>query len=147
MVTEYKHKFFPYLTHIVLIVCGLLMIILTTLAIILDQEFNWFQAVCTICIILVLNNTFKQKSVTTIDEEQRIIFTRACKDSPVNIDEIRDISVKESKKGRYRGQLTLHTHGVRFMEIKSDKENAYRIIDHLKRLNPTIEVKSNTHII
>ena len=148
MVKEYEHRIFwswQYITT--LIICVLFLLMGLYEVIFADEEINWFLTIYLFAYPICMYFVLRQKNVTTIDEVQRIIFNRGNVKSPVKIDEIKDICIKESKKGKFCGQLVLHTYGVRFMNLMSDKENAYRIIDHLKRLNPTIEVKSNTHII
>ena len=148
MVKEYEHRIFWSWQHITtLIICVLFLIMGLYEVIFAGEDMNWFLTIYSFAYPICMYFTLRQKNVTTIDEEQRIIFNRGNVKSPVKIDELKDICIKESKKGKFRGQLVLHTYGVRFMNLMSDKENAYRIIDHLKRLNPTIEVKSNTHII
>lgn len=112
-----------------------------------NKDINWFLTIYLFAYPILMFLILRQKNVTSIDDAQRIIFNRANIKSPIKVSDIKDICVKESKKGKYRGQLTLHTHGVRFMNIPSDEKNAYAIIAHLQKLNPAIEVKSNSHII
>lgn len=154
MVTEYKAKYVATTTNIVLL--GLCIFIFSSGCgqliryFFYGEEISWLIVIYFIAfpileMFLVRENV--KNNMTIIDEDHGIIFNRANVKSPVSINDIKDVCVRENKKGWYRGQLVLHTYGTRFMNLQTDKANAYAIVAHLKRLNPSIEVKSNTHIV
>lgn len=75
----------------------------------------------------------------TIDEEADTLTFSGKKKFPMKISALSTISYKESKKGKFRS-LLIHDSGVRFMDIKTSKENADRIVSQLTKANPAIVV-------
>ena len=75
----------------------------------------------------------------TIDDEADTITDSRQKKYPLKISQIKTATYKESKKGRFRS-LFLHDTGVGFMDIQTSKENADRIVAHILKVNPAVEV-------
>ena len=76
----------------------------------------------------------------TIDEEADTITDSRQKKYPLRISQIKTATYKESKKGRFRS-LFLHDTGVGFMDIRTSKVNADRIVEQILKVNPGIVVE------
>lgn len=81
----------------------------------------------------------------TVDEEADTVIDSLNKKYPIKISQLKTISYKENKKGKFRS-LMLRDNGIRFMDIRTSKKNADRITAQLLKANPTIEVKHVNHL-
>lgn len=81
----------------------------------------------------------------TIDEEADTITDSRQKKYPLKISQISTATYKESKKGKFRS-LFLHDTGVGFMDIRTSKENADRIVAQILKVNPAVEVKHANYL-
>ena len=75
----------------------------------------------------------------TIDEEADTITDSRQKKYPLKISQIKTATYKENKKGRFRS-LFLHDTGVGFMDIRTSKENADKIVAQILKVNPGVVV-------
>lgn len=75
----------------------------------------------------------------TIDEEADTITDSRQKKYPLRISKIKTATYKENKKGRFRS-LFLHDTGVGFMDIRTSKENADKIVEQILKVNPGVVV-------
>lgn len=75
----------------------------------------------------------------TIDEEADTITDSRQKKYPLKISQIKTATYKESKQGRFRS-LFLHDTGVGFMDIRTSRENADKIVGQILKVNPGVVV-------
>lgn len=81
----------------------------------------------------------------TIDEEADTITDSRQKKYPLRISQIKTATYKESKKGRFRS-LFLHDTGVGFMDIRTSKENADKIVAQILKVNPGVVVEHANYL-
>ena len=81
----------------------------------------------------------------TIDEEADTITDSRQKKYPLKISQIKTATYKESKKGRFRS-LFLHDTGVGFMDIRTSKENADKIVAQILKVNPGVAVEHANYL-
>ena len=81
----------------------------------------------------------------TIDEEADTITDSRQKKYPLRISQIKTATYKESKKGRFRS-LFLHDTGVGFMDIRTSKENADKIVAQILKVNPGVSVEHANYL-
>ena len=81
----------------------------------------------------------------TIDEEADTITDSRQKKYPLRISQIKTATYKESKKGRFRS-LFLHDTGVGFMDIRTSKENADKIVAQILKANPGVVVEHANYL-
>lgn len=84
-------------------------------------------------------------STITVDEEADTIFCSSQKSNVLKISNLKTVSYKESRKGKYRS-LLVHDKGVGFMDLRTSKDNADSIVAQLTRLNPSIEIKHENYL-
>ena len=76
----------------------------------------------------------------TIDDEADTITDNRRKQYPLKLSEIKTITYKENKNGKFRS-LFIHDTGVGFRDIKTSKENADKIVAQILKANPDVQVK------
>lgn len=81
----------------------------------------------------------------TIDEEADTITDSRQKKYPLKISQIKTATYKESKKGRFRS-LFLHDTGVGFMDIRTSRENAEKIVAQILKVNSAVKVETAHYI-
>ena len=81
----------------------------------------------------------------TIDEEADTITDSRQKKYPLKISQIKTATYKESKKGRFRS-LFLHDTGVGFMDIRTSKDNADKIVAQILKANPGVVVEHANYL-
>lgn len=81
----------------------------------------------------------------TIDEEADTITDSRQKKYPLKISQIKTATYKESKRGRFRS-LFLHDTGVGFMDIRTSKENADKIVAQILKVNPGVVVEHANYL-
>lgn len=81
----------------------------------------------------------------TVDEEADTITDSRQKEYPLKISQIKTATFKESRKGRFRS-LFLHDTGVGFMDIRTSRETAERMIAQILKVNPAVEVNTANYI-
>ena len=81
----------------------------------------------------------------TVDEEADTITDSRQKKYPLKISQIKTATYKESKKGRFRS-LFLHDTGVGFMDIRTSRDNAERMVAQILKVNPTVEVTTANYL-
>lgn len=88
---------------------------------------------------------FYKLRVYEVNEEEDTITDYNKKKYPLRISNLITATYKESKKGRYRS-LFLHDAGTGFMDIRTSKEKADKIVAQLLSVNPAIEVKHANYL-
>ena len=81
----------------------------------------------------------------TVDEEADTITDSRQKKYPLKISQIKTATYKESKKGRFRS-LFLHDTGVGFMDIRTSRDNAERMVAQILKANPAVEVNTANYL-
>lgn len=81
----------------------------------------------------------------TIDEEADTITDSRQKKYPLKISRIKTATYKVSKKGRFRS-LFLHDTHVGFMDLRTSQDTAEKIVAHIRKLNPAVEVKTENFL-
>ena len=80
-----------------------------------------------------------------IDEEKGTITDYNAKDYPLHIANLTTVTYKESRKGKFRS-LFLHDAGTGFMDIRTSKEKADKMVAQILSLNPSVEVKHANYL-
>ena len=81
----------------------------------------------------------------TIDEEADTITDSRQKKYPLRISRIKTAAYKESRKGRFRS-LFLHDTGVGFIDIRTSRENAEKIVAQIRKVNPAVQVVTENYL-
>ena len=77
----------------------------------------------------------------TIDEEADTITDSRIKKYPLKISQIQYVAYKESKKGRFRS-LFLHDTGTGFMDIRTNRATAEKMVAQILNVNPNVEIRT-----
>lgn len=80
-----------------------------------------------------------------IDDEADTLTDSRQKKYPLKLSELTTATYKENKKGKFRS-LVIHDSGVGFMDIRTSRENADRIVARIREINPAIEVKHANYL-
>ena len=83
--------------------------------------------------------------VYEIDDAQDTLTDNDLKKYPLHISALTTATFKESKKGRHRS-LFLHDSGNGFMDIRTSRATAEKMLARLLEINPAIEVKHAHYI-
>ena len=81
----------------------------------------------------------------TVDEEADTITDSRLKKYPLRLSQIKTATFKESRKGRFRS-LFLHDTGEGFMDIRTSRETAERMVAQILKVNPAVEVNTANYI-
>ena len=81
----------------------------------------------------------------TVDEEADTITDSRLKKYPLKLSQIKTATFKESKKGRFRS-LFLHDTGVGFMDIRTSRETAEKMVAQFLKANPAVEFNTANYI-
>ena len=81
----------------------------------------------------------------TIDEEADTITNSQQKKYPLRLSDITSVIYKENRKGRFR-HLFIHDSGTGFMEIRTSKENADRMVAQILKVNPGVVVEHANYL-
>jgi len=79
-----------------------------------------------------------------INEDERTIRYKEGSMTPFSIDSIKSITYNKNRRGHLHS-MTIRDGGTRYITLKFRPVIAVRITEHLKRLNPNIEVKYHNH--
>jgi predicted membrane protein len=77
----------------------------------------------------------------TIDEEADTITDNRIKKYPLKISQLQYVAYKESKKGRFRS-LFLHDTGTGFIDIRTNRATAEKMVAQILKVNPNVEVRT-----
>ena len=77
----------------------------------------------------------------TVDEEADTITDSRVKKYPLKISELKYAAYKESKKGRFRS-LFLHDTGNGFMDIRTNRATAEKMVAQILKVNPNVEIRT-----
>ena len=81
----------------------------------------------------------------TIDEEADTITDSRVKKYPLKISELKYAAYKESKKGRFRS-LFLHDTGNGFMDIRTNRATAEKMVAQILKANPNVEIRTENFL-
>ena len=81
----------------------------------------------------------------TIDEEADTITDSRVKKYPLKISELKYAAYKESKKGRFRS-LFLHDTGNGFMDIRTNRATAEKMVAQILKVNPNVEIRTENFL-
>jgi predicted membrane protein len=81
----------------------------------------------------------------TIDEEADTITDSRVKKYPLKISELKYAAYKESKKGRFRS-LFLHDTGNGFMDIRTNRTTAEKMVAQILKANPNVEIRTENFL-
>lgn len=114
---------------------------LFVLYIILEEDYRILLYIASFGLIYggMFYGIYKLKTYE-IDDVEGTITDYKAKKYPLKIADLSTATYKESKKRKYRS-LFLHDTGTGFMDIRTSKENADKIVAQLLQLNPSIEIK------
>ena len=98
-----------------------------------------FSAFYSLAYIAIFFGIYKLNTYTVDDEADTITFSQQ-KDYPLRLSDIKSVIYKESKKGRFR-YLFIHDSGLGFLEIRTSKSNADRIVAQILKANPDAKVE------
>ena len=81
----------------------------------------------------------------TIDEEADTITDHRIKKYPLKISQLKYAAYKESKKGRFRS-LFLHDTGNGFMDIRTNRATAEKMVAQILKVNPNVEIRTENFL-
>ena len=81
----------------------------------------------------------------TIDEEADTITDSRMKKYPLKISQLQYVSYKERKKGRFRS-LFLHDTGTGFMDIRTNRATAEKMVAQILKVNPNVEIRTENFL-
>lgn len=81
----------------------------------------------------------------TIDEEADTITDSRIKKYPLKISQLKYAAYKESKKGRFRS-LFLHDTGTGFMDIRTPRATAEKMVAQILKVNPNVEIRTENFL-
>ena len=81
----------------------------------------------------------------TVDEEADTITDSRVKKYPLKISELKYAAYKESKKGRFRS-LFLHDTGNGFMDIRTNRATAEKMVAQILKANPNVEIRTENFL-
>jgi hypothetical protein len=81
----------------------------------------------------------------TIDEEADTITDSRVKKYPLKISELKYAAYKESKKGRFRS-LFLHDTSNGFIDIRTNRATAEKMVAQILKVNPNVEVRTENFL-
>ncbi len=139
MKTVYSNTQHPELVKWGCIGVGVLGVVSLVLFIILPQESYLFS---TFTNLVLFSWLFAEQKLATItfDEEADTIIDSRQKKYPLRLSGITTVTYNENKKGKLR-YLLIHDAGVGFMQIRTSKDNADRMIAQILKANPSAEIK------
>ena len=146
MKTVYSNSRRPDLVKRSCWIAGILGVLLLILYVILDNDYAYLLSIASWCLLysVLFYGQYKLRRYE-IDEENDTITDFAVKKYPLHISQLTTATYKESKKGKFRS-LFLHDAGIGFMDIRTSKENADKMVAQLLGANPSIEVKHAHYI-
>lgn len=80
-----------------------------------------------------------------IDDEADTLTDSRQKKYPLKLSNLATATYKESKKGRFRS-LVVHDTGIGFMDIRTSRENADRMVERILEINPSVEVRHANYL-
>ena len=81
----------------------------------------------------------------TVDEEADTITDSRVKKYPLKISQLQYAAYKESKKGRFRS-LFLHDTGNGFMDIRTNRATAEKMVAQILKVNPNVEIRTENFL-
>ena len=105
-----------------------------------DTVFDLMQVCLPVLIVGVVFMEQKYLDVLTVDEEAGLIYAHKLKNCSIKISELATVTYKKNMIGRFSA-LVLHDNGIAFFDFRTSEANADRVVSHLQKLNPSIEVK------
>ena len=103
-----------------------------------------FSAFYSLAYIAIFFGIYKLNTYTVDDEADTITFSQQ-KEYPLRLSDIKSIIYMESKKGRFR-YLFIHDSGLGFLEIRTSKSNADRIVAQILKANPDAKVEHANYL-
>jgi len=144
MKTVYSNTRRPELVKWGCIIFGVICVASFILYAVLKNDISLLSFVNSLVLFTLL---FAQQKLSTytIDDEADTITLNYQKKYPLRLSDIKTITYKENKKGKFRS-LFIHDSGVGFMDIRTSRENADKITAQLLAANPSAEVKHANYI-
>ena len=144
MKTVYANTRHPKLIKWSSIVIGIAGIVCLILYFVLDGEYYLFSAFYSLAYFAIFYSLYKLSTYTFDDEADTITFSQQ-KKYPLRLSDITKVVYKENKKGRFR-MLFIHDSGVGFMEIRTSKDNADRMVEQILKANPAAQVEHANYL-
>lgn len=122
-------------------------IVFFILYILIDNVYGVLLYIASLSLIygIIFIGQYKLLTIEIDDEADTITDSRQ-KKYPLKISNLTSATYKENKKGTRFRSLFLHDSGIGFMEIRTSKEQADKIVEQLLTLNPGIEIKHANYI-
>ena len=139
MKTVYANTRNPKLVKWSCIVIGAAGLACLILYIVLTGDAYLFCAFYSLFYLAVFYANYKLSSYTFDDEADTITYSQQ-KKYPLRLSDITSVIYKESKKGRFR-HLFIHDSGTGFMQIRTSRENADRMVAQILKANPSAKVE------
>jgi hypothetical protein len=146
MKTTYANSARPKLikwTCSILVAAGLVLIVLYLFE--LGDDLSFFYPLGLLLAEAGAFYAMYKLKVYEIDDAQDTLTDKDLKKYPLHISALTTATFKESKKGRHRS-LFLHDSGNGFMDIRTSRETAEKMLARLLEINPAIEVKHAHYI-
>ena len=144
MKTVYANTRHPKFVLWSCIVAAVLALVCFVLYIVLDGRTFLLSSFYLLFYWALFFGIYKLNAYTIDDEADTITFSQQ-KKYPLRLSDITSIVYKESKKGKFRN-LFIHDSGTGFMEIRTSRENADKMVAQILAANPSVEVKHANYI-
>lgn len=149
MKTVYANTRFPEFfkwSSIVASIVGLVFILLYVFEVFESESVQTILNIAGFSLVYgaLVYGQFKLMSIT-IDEEADTITDSRIKQYPLKISQIQYVAYKESKKGRFRS-LFLHDTGTGFMDIRTNRAKAEKMVAQILKVNPNVEVRTENFL-
>lgn len=144
MKTVYANTRHPKFVLWSCIVAAVLAVACFVLYFIFYNETYLFSLAYLIVYCAVFYGMYKLSTYTFDDEADTITFSQQ-KKYPLRISRLTTATYNENKKGKFR-YLLLHDDGVGFMQIRTSRENADKMVAQILAANPSVEVKHANYI-
>lgn len=141
-----SHPEFVKWSSLVATIVGTVCVLLYVFEVFKNRNVELFLYLAGFCLLYtaMFYGQYKLVSVT-VDEEADTITDRRLKNYPLKISQLQYVAYKESKKGRFRS-LFLHDTGVGFMDIRTSRATAEKIVAQILKVNPSVEVKTENFL-
>ncbi|MBR5724428.1 MAG: hypothetical protein IKX62_03505 [Bacteroidales bacterium] len=139
MKTVYANTRHPRLIKWSSIAIGAAGVVCLVLYFVFSGEYYLFSAFYSLAYFAIFYSLYKLSTYTFDDEADTITFSQQ-KKYPLRLSDITSVIYKENRRGRFR-HLFIHDSGTGFMEIRTSKENADRMVAQILKANPDAEVK------
>ena len=108
-------------------------------------DLSWVFPVCwSLFYFGFLFREYKLRSYV-IDDEADTLTDSQQKKYPLKLSELATLTYKENKKGKFRS-LIVHDSGIGFIDVRTSRDNADRMVARIREINPAVEVRHANYL-